>query len=537
MNRKACDAAGNRSLWALPMPEITVTGRNLDEDLTTDVCVVGGGIAGLTSAYLALLDGASVVLIDSWDIAGGESCRTSAHLSNMLDRRYVAIESIHGEDGAFLAAASHSAAIDRIERIARDESIDCRFARLDGYLFSPPGGSLDDLEKELTATRRAGLAVDLIARAPLPDFDTGPCLRVGGQAHFDPTRYLAGLAAAIVRRGGRLYADSPAESVAGGAEPVVTMANRRTIRAKAVIVATNSPMNDYVSIHLMQKAFRTYVVGGLVPGDTIARALFWDTADPFHYVNVIPAAALVGRSVPDGHDLLLIGGEDHRTGRGDPTAERFDQLIEWAAARFPGIGPFVVRWSGQVLESIDGLGLIGADPEKRANVYIATGDSGNGLTHGTIAGMLLTDLIAGRSNPWRDLYSPRRKPVGALGNFVEENARMTYQYADWLHGSEVHDESSIAPGSGAVLREGLKKWTAVHRRMDGTVVRRSAVCPHLGCIVHWNAAECSWDCPCHGSRFDAEGSLLNGPALTGLAEAPDAREGAGADETAKPASG
>jgi glycine/D-amino acid oxidase-like deaminating enzyme/nitrite reductase/ring-hydroxylating ferredoxin subunit len=507
----------NRSLWTLPMPPIAVTGRGLDEDLVADIAVVGGGITGLTAAYLAVRDGASVVLVDRADIAGGESSRTSAHLVNALDRRYSVIESIHGRDGAFLAAQSHSAAIDRIEAIAHEESIDCRFERLDGYLFVPPDGSLDDLTKELGAARQAGVDVDLIARAPLPDFDTGPCLRFARQAHFDPTRYLAGLAAAILAKGGRIYAHSPVEAVAGGAEPVVTLANRRTIRAASVIVATNTPINDYVSIHLMQAASRTYLVGGLVPRDTIARALFWDTGDPFHYVNVIPSAALTGRAVADDHDLVLVGGEDHRTGRDSPTPERFDRLVEWATARFPGIGPFVVRWSGQVLESIDGLGLIGADPEKQANVYIATGDSGNGLTHGTIAGMLLTDLIAGRSNPWRDLYSPRRKPIGALGNFVEENARMTYQYADWLHGSEVHDVAGIAPGSGAVLREGIKKWTAVHRRMDGTLVRRSAVCPHLGCIVHWNDAESSWDCPCHGSRFDADGALLNGPALTGLA--------------------
>jgi len=520
------------------MPAMPVSGRPLDRDLTTDICVVGAGIAGLTAAYLAARDGRSVVVLDAWDIGGGESARTSAHLSNSLDRRYRAIESIHGTEGAQLAAASHSAAIDRIESIVTEEGIDCRFARLDGYLFAPPGGSLDELKEEEEAARRAGIAVDLIARAPLPEFDTGPAIRFPSQAHFDPTRYLAGLAGAILSRKGTIFADSRVEGVTGGLTPVVRLANGHTVTAKAVIVATNAPINDWVSIHLMQTAWRTYVIGGLVPRDTLAHALLWDTAKPFHYVNVLPADSLAGRQIDgnalDGkHDLVLIGGEDHRTGQDAHPETHYEELMEWARARFPGIGPFVVRWSGQVLESIDGLALIGPDPEKQQNVYIATGDSGNGLTHGTIAGMLLTDQIAGRANPWSDLYSPRRKPVGALVEFVEDNARKTIQYADWLHGSEVSGEEDVLPGGGAVLRAGLKKWVAVHRRADGTLVRRSAVCPHLGCIVHWNAAESSWDCPCHGSRFDAEGGLLNGPALTGLGEAPDASEAAKANGSAE----
>ena len=235
-------------------------------------------------------------------------------------------------------------------------------------------------------------------------------------------------------------------------------------------------------------------------------------------MNVVPHRALAEFHLPPRGDLVLIGGEDHRTGQEDHPEGRYERLLEWARARFLGIGPFIVRWSGQILESLDGLGLIGEDPEGQENVWIVSGDSGNGLTHGTIAGMLISDLIAGRTNPWTELYSPKRKPLGAVGELAVDNAVMAAQYADWLKGSEVDSEESVRPGSGAVIRKGLKTWIAVHRREDGQVIRHSAVCPHLGCIVHWNSAEGSWDCPCHGSRFTAEGEVLNGPALAPLAD-------------------
>jgi Rieske Fe-S protein len=234
---------------------------------------------------------------------------------------------------------------------------------------------------------------------------------------------------------------------------------------------------------------------------SIPRALYWDTADPYHYVRL-------------SGDILIVGGEDHKTGQKDDGEERLRRLESWTRERFP-IGRVEFRWSGQVMEPVDGLGYIGRNPGDKQHVYVATGDSGHGMTHGTIAGILITDLILGRSNEWENLYDPGRKSIRSTGEYIKENLNVAKQYTDYLWPGEARSEDAIRPGQGAVVRQGLTK-VAVYRDEAGTLHRASAVCPHLGCIVHWNSLEQSWDCPCHGSRFNVEGGVLNGPALGGL---------------------
>jgi Rieske Fe-S protein len=213
--------------------------------------------------------------------------------------------------------------------------------------------------------------------------------------------------------------------------------------------------------------------------------------------------------------VLIVGGEDHKTGQADDADERFSRLEAWTRERFPQVQAFEFRWSGQVMEPVDSLALIGRNPLDSDNVYIATGDSGNGMTHGTIAGMLITDLIAGRANPWADLYDPSRKSLGAISEFARENLNVAAQYADVVTPGDVEDTGQIAPGKGAIVRRGLKK-VAVYRDPDGALHERSAVCTHLGCIVRWNSLEKTWDCPCHGSRFQTDGHVVNGPANSRL---------------------
>jgi Rieske Fe-S protein len=252
----------------------------------------------------------------------------------------------------------------------------------------------------------------------------------------------------------------------------------------------------------------TYVIGARVPRGAVMKALYWDTEDPYHYVRL--------QTLDDENDLLIVGGEDHKTGQADDTRERHVRLEAWARARFPRMGPVDFTWAGQVMETIDGLAFIGRNSLDKDNVFVVTGDSGMGMTHGTIAGMLLTDLILGRENPWATLYDPSRKTLRAAGEYAKEALNMAAQYRDWVTGGDVGSVDEIARDSGAVLRRGLKK-VAVYRDEDGTLHERSAVCPHLGCIVQWNPSEKTWDCPCHGSRFDKLGTVLNGPANRDLA--------------------
>lgn len=503
------------SFWAASAVEADYP--ELPDDLYANVCVVGAGIAGLTTAYLLAREAKTVIVMDSGPIGNGETGRTTAHLSNAIDNRYVEIERLHGRDRSRLVAASHTAAIERIEQIVKKERIDCDFERLDGYLFASSRESLDVLERELAAAHRAGLTdVELIARAPLASFDTGPCLRFPRQAQFHPLKYLGALARAFQREGGRIYTGTRAEAIKGGAQARVEVSGGRAVTADAVVVATNTPVNDMVAIHTKQAPYRTYVISATVPRGSVAKGLYWDTLDPYHYIRL---------AVSDGdgrHETLLVGGEDHRTGQADNPEERYLRLAAWTRQRFPMVQQIGLTWSGQIQESIDGLAFIGRNPLDAPNVLIATGDSGMGMTHGTIAGILLTDLILERRNEWSALYDPSRIIVAAAADFAQEQLNVAAQYAEWLTGDEVNSIKDIAPGSGAVLRRGLTK-VAVYRDDAGTLHERSAVCPHLGCIVTWNTAERTWDCPCHGSRFDCKGNVLNGPAGSGLADVQKSR--------------
>jgi len=481
-------------------------------DVTADVCVVGAGIAGLTTAYLLARAGRRVVVIDDGPIAGGETGRTTAHLASAMDDFYSEIEKVHGPGGARIAAESHSGAIDKVGEIAAAAGIDCDYRRLDGYLFLAKGDEQSDLEEELAAAHRAGLTgVEFVDRAPIASFDTGRCLRFPNQGQFHPVKYLAGLARAITRAGGTIHNGTHAEKITGGTPASVETTGGHTIAADAVVVATNSPVNDRVAMHTKQAPYRTYVIGARVPAGSVTPALYWDSADPYHYVRLEKGTTEAG-----SHDMLIVGGEDHKTGQADDAGERFRCLEEWTRARFPMAEEVQYRWSGQVMEPVDYMGFIGRNPGDE-NVFIVTGDSGQGTTHGTIAGMLITDLILGRPNEWEKLYDPSRKTLAlsSVAEFAKENLNVARQYLDLVTPGEVDSPDDVKPGEGAVLRRGAQK-VAVYRDPTGTVHERSAICTHLYCVVRWNHGEESWDCPCHGSRYDPYGRVVNGPAIADL---------------------
>ena len=502
-----------RSSWFGTAPALPAF-PPLKADTAAEVVVIGGGIAGLTTAYLLAQEGRDVVLLEDGELASGESGRTTGHLSNLMDDGFVELEQMHGEEGSRLAAQSHGEAIDLIGQIARDENIACDYTRLSGYLFRAPGTSHDELREELAAAQRAGhrQARWLESAGAAAGFATGECLEFPGQGEFHILKYLAGLAAAVRRHGGRLYCRTRAQELRGGAAArVVTADGFKVEAARGIVVATNSPWNDRVVMHTKQSAYRTYVVAARVPRGAVARALYWDTADPYHYIRL---QAVEGAD----YDLLLVGGEDHKTGHeADPQAH-LDRLEAWTREKFGDkILRIEYRWSGQVLEPVDGLGYAGRNPVDRDNVFIITGDSGQGMTHSTLGARLVTDLIQGRENPYAALYDPGRVTVKreSAVEFIKENLKVAADYSELLTGGDVASAADIAPGQGAVLRRGLAK-VAAYRDPAGALHECSAICPHLGCVVHWNPLETSWDCPCHGSRFTALGELLAGPANSDL---------------------
>lgn len=501
----APNLASSESFWH---DDFTIPARSpLTSDMTADVCVVGAGIAGLTIAYLLANTGRSVVVLDDGRVGGGETGHTTAHLVNALDERFSELEHLHGTDGARRAAESHTGAIDTIEAIVTAEHIECGFERLDGYLFHRPGEGRTELERELAAAHRAGLSdVAWLDHVSFGTVDVGPGLRFPRQAQLHPLRYLAGLCKAIERLQGRVFTGTRAETFEDAPHPCVHTTHGPVVRSSAIVVATNTPVNDRFAVHTKQSAYRTYVIGLRVRKGTMTRALYWDTGNPYHYVRLANADST--------HDLLIVGGEDHKTGQADDTEQRFSRLEAWTRERIPTAGARAYSWSGQVMEPIDGLAFIGRNLGDR-HTYVATGDSGNGMTHGTIAGMLITDLVEGRDNPWASLYDPGRVTLRTLGRFAVENLNVAAQYIALATGGDVSSAADVTPGSGAILRRGMRKL-AVYRDPSGELHQLSAVCPHLGCIVAWNATEQSWDCPCHGSRFTAVGEVVNGPALSNL---------------------
>ncbi len=479
----------------------------LNEDFKTDICIVGGGIAGLTTAYLLMKEGKKVCLIESAELGSGQSGRTTAHFSNALDDRLYKIESYHGEEGLRLAIQSHSEAIRKVKHIVRDEKISCELKEVSGYLFALDDENESVLEDELEAAHKAGLvSVEKLAFSPFTNFKSGPCLHFPKQMQLHPVKYMAALADKIIKGGSQIYTNSHVVEMKGGENSFVKTKNGRIVYCDSIVVATNTPINDLFAIHTKQAAYRTYVLGFKIQKGFFPNVLLWDTLDPYHYIRVEEQA---------DHDILIVGGQDHKTGQSDDPQECYKILEAWTRKHFSFVRELLYQWSGQVMEPVDGLAYLGRNPMDEKNVYVITGDSGNGMTHGTIGAMLITDQIMGRENPWEKLYAPNRISLKAAKNYIRENANVAAQYADWMIPGSKNQLNMLPTNEGAIIRNGTK-MVAAYKAHNGEVQYMSAVCPHLAGIVKWNNAEKSWDCPCHGSRFDCHGNVIEGPAISGL---------------------
>ncbi|MEJ8755498.1 FAD-dependent oxidoreductase [Pontibacter sp. H259] len=500
------ESGASKSVWVdgVTMPAT----RELQENTTCDVCIVGAGIAGLTTAYLLAKEGKKVVVLEAKDtICGGETSRTTAHLASALDDGFPELIRLFGVDGTRLAVQSHMAAVDKIEEIIKDEKINCDFKRVDGYMFADTREEEEQLTKELEAVHQIGWRDVVLRKAsPVSTLTNLPCLHFPNQGRFHVLKYLSAIANVLLDKDVQIYTSSKAVEFRTGSVCSVVTQNGYSVASNYLVVASNTPVNDMVTMHTKQAPYRTYAIGTTIPKGEVPDALYWDMKDPYHYIRIQEG---------DTSDVLIVGGEDHKTGQDHEPAKHFQELENWTRQHFPMAGDVVYRWSGQVLEPVDCLAFIGRNPGDAENVFIATGDSGHGMTHGTIAGMLLTDLIMGRQNEWTTIYDPARVSLKTTGEFLKENLNVAAQFKDYVTPGEVKDVHEVVPGTGRILRRGATK-IAVYCDQDGVRHECSAICPHMGCVVSWNNVESSWDCPCHGSRFDAFGKVLNGPATKDL---------------------
>ena len=478
-----------------------------DGDLSCDVVVVGGGITGMTSALLLARDGASVCLLDQGRVGTGTTGHTTGKVTSQHHITYAQVEKTHGTEGAATYGAAMEAAKERVAELV-GEGIACDFRRRAAYVFAADPGERELVWRETEAARRAGLPATFDEEVPLP-FRTAGGMRFDGQVEFHARRYLLGLADRLEAAGGRIFEHTRATGVEEG-QPCVVQTTQGTVRCDHVVVGTLMPFLDRGGHFARAFPSRSYVVTARVAQAPPEASL----------INAVPPLRSI-RSVPyRGEELLMVLGEDHHTGSGEATPERFEKLIAYADEHW-GVRSVVHRWSAQDYSPDDGVPYIGPVTPGSERVHVATGYKKWGLTSGTLAGMLTADAIAGRDNPWAGLFSAARvKPLAEAPRFLMENTRVGLRFVgDRVASLTRRDIAQLEPGEGAIVSSRGEK-VAGFRDDDGALHAVSTRCTHLGCQVAWNAAERSWDCPCHGSRFDVHGAILNGPATTPLPRRP-----------------
>lgn len=468
-----------------------------------DVGIIGGGITGLTAAFLLKKAGKTVAVFEREHVGSGETGNTSAHVTNVTDLGLTELVKRFGKDAARLTWQGGAMAIDLIETNVEQLNIDCDFHRVPNFVFEALHTEKDEtdwLRDEAEAANDLGFAAQFLRSGPIK---SKPAVAYANQAIIHPLAYILGLARAVHGDGSFVCEESELAEVLE--EPMTLNVNGENVTCKHLVIATHVPLmglTGLVSATLLQTKlypYSTYVIGARVPPDVLAPGLYNDTSDPYYYLRLHNAG---------NHRYAVFGGADHKTGQVDDPEACYRQVLRALLDIIPDAVP-ERRWSGQVIETSDGLPYIGETAEGQ---FAATGYTGNGLTFGTLAGLMAHDYVLGRKNPWQDVFAPDRKNLRAgLTTVLAENVDYPVHFILDRLRQESGGVESVAPGDGRVLSIGGKR-VAVHRTPSGELLEVSAVCTHMGCLVRWNKAEATWDCPCHGSRFTPEGLVLGGPA-------------------------
>ena len=487
------------SLWLSTTPETNFP--VLQSGLTVDVAIIGGGLVGLTAATLLKAEGRTVAVLEAGRIVHGVTGYTTAKVTSLHSLIYADLTRHFGEEKARAYAEANQAAIEQIAELVQAKQIDCDFARTEAYTYTESDDEIDKVRAEVEAAVKLGLPASFTDETPLP-FPVKAAVRFDNQAQFHPRKYLLALARDIPGEGSAIFEGTRVVKVEEG-EPCVVTTEQGTIAARSIIVASHFPFNDKTLYAFRLHPHRSYVLAVRV-AEPVPRGMFIST-EPSHSVRSYPAP---------GSDLLLVGGEGHKAGQGDDTVARYQRLEQWARERF-AVQSVEYRWSTQDNRTIDGVPYIGRYGPNSRHLYVATGFGGWGMTNSTVAGMLLRDLILERENPCSEVYDPNRANLTGVPDFVKQAGDIVKHFV----GDRMTDAipESIAPGEGKIVNTPNGN-IAMYKAEDGTVSTLSPACTHMGCFVLWNPAEKSWDCPCHGSRFTANGQVIHGPAIRDLEE-------------------
>lgn len=487
-------------------PEYPALGRNVK----VDVAIIGGGIVGITAAYLLKASGFTVALLERDRCAQVDTGHTTAHLTMVTDLHITELVKNFGREAAQAVWDAGQLAIDQIESHIESEGIECDFRRVPGYLheaLAGEGATAAELKDQANLARELGY--DAVFEPKVPFFNCAG-VRFAEQALFHPRKYVAGLLRSVTGDGSHVFEHTSVDEVVD--DPLSIHSGQHTVACDYIVIATHTPLigkTNLVSATLLQTKlalYTSYALGGRLPSGEVPPGLYWDTTDPYHYLRVEPR---------HGYDYAIFGGEDHKTGQADDTRKCYTALEKTAGTVLPSF-EITDRWSGQVIETNDGLPYIGETSKQQ---FAATGFAGNGMTFGTLAAMMARDAVAGRANPWRDLLSiDRIKVRGGAWDYVKENKDYLYYILrDRFAAAQGTSLRALKRGQGKILEVNGQR-AAAYRDKQGAVIIRSAICTHMGCEVKWNKAESTWDCPCHGSRFLPDGQVLAGPAESPLPE-------------------
>ncbi|HWV23818.1 MAG TPA: FAD-dependent oxidoreductase [Thermomicrobiales bacterium] len=492
----------HRSLWIATTPETSYP--SLQEDIDVDVAVIGAGITGLTIAYLLIKKGVRVAVIEANRIAASTSGYTTGKITSLQGLTYADLMQEAGEEQAHIFAEANQAAIERIAMIVEEERIDCDFRRAPAFTFATSRNDVPAIEAEVEAAQKLDLPVSFTTDTGLP-FRVEGAIRMEDQAMFHPRKYLLALAACILRNGGAIYEHTRATDVLtdNGCE-VITRHGR--VRAGQVVLATQIPFLDRGGFFAKTSPSKSYLLAARIEGD-LPDGMYLGTGETSHTIRP--------QTGPEG-SWLITGGEDHKVGQDEDTRRRYDALEAWTRATFP-VREISYSWSGQDYMPVDNVPYIGKLTPMSSRIFVATGFRKWGMTTGMIAGIILSDLIEGKRHPWLDVYDASRIDITrSAKRFIAENMNVATRFVwDRISRLDAGSVDDLIPDSGGIVEiDGTA--TAAYRDHEGLLHAVSPTCAHLGCSLSWNTAERTWDCPCHGSRYDVDGHVIQGPSVRNL---------------------
>ncbi len=488
----------NLSIWQSSFSDQLHTDKH-DDEKVYDVLIIGGGITGITAALRLQKQGKNCVLAEAKNIGFGTTGGTTAHLNTFLDTTYPEIDTDFGKDASRLIASAAKNMIEMVESNIKEFNIDADFEYKDGYLFSQDEEETAELQSIFESSQAAGVEV-----AHVPDngilIPFEEVLRFKNQAQFHPLKYIYGLAKEFKRLGGIILENTFIRETKLHGEIHHATSDQLTIKAKNIFYATHIPPGINI-LSLRNAPYRSYVIAVSLKSNPYPDGLAYDMKEPYHYFRTHKI---------NGQPYLIIGGADHKTAHEDPL-KAFEELENYARTHFD-IMAVAYRWSSQYYVPVDGLPYIGQLPDGDKNIYIATGFSGNGMILGSLSGVVISDIILGKENPYEKLLSPARlKPISGFTEFVKENADVAYRFVVDRFGAEIiKSTSELEEDEGKIVDFGGEKL-AIYKDNKGKVTALKPVCTHAGCIVGWNPTEKTWDCPCHGGRFSTCGQVLTGP--------------------------